>query len=99
MTIAIAQFHVEKWDEKPYRQGDDGRKLTKATVRQTFSGDIEGEGVTEYLMAYRADGTADFTGMQTIDGKVGGKRGVLVLRITGDFNGKCAKANAEVLRG
>src|SRR5216110_3221869 len=98
MTTATGQFHVEKWDETPYRQADDGRKLTRATVRQTFRGDIEGEGVTEYLMAYKADGTANFTGLQTIDGRIAGKKGMVVLRLSGEFDGKCAKATPRCCR-
>ena len=99
MTHATAQFHVDKWDETALREGDGKRKLTHATVKQTFKGDIEGEGVAEYLMAYKADGTADFTGLQTIDGKIGGKSGILVLRLSGDFDGKRAKATTQIVEG
>lgn len=99
MTTASGEFKVGKWDEKAFDEGKDGRKLTRATVTQTFQGDIEGEAVTEYLMAYRADGTADFTGLQRIEGKVGGKHGVLVMRLEGAFDGKAAKARTEIVTG
>lgn len=99
MPNASGEIQIKGWDEKPFQEGKDGRKLTRATVKQTFTGDIEGEAVTEYLMAYRADGTADFTGLQRIEGKVGGKTGAFVMRLSGSFDGKKAKAETIVVTG
>ena len=41
---ANARFAITNWDEKPYSEGPDLPKLTRATVTKTFTGDIEGEG-------------------------------------------------------
>ena len=99
MPTATGEFHIEGWDEQVFEDGHDGRKLTRATVRQSFSGDIQGEGLAEYLMAYRPDGTADFTGLQRIAGKVAGIKGVIVLRLSGQFDGTNTWAETTVVSG
>jgi hypothetical protein len=38
---ASARFAIKNWDEKPYSEGQNEPKLTRATVTKTFSGDIE----------------------------------------------------------
>jgi hypothetical protein len=41
---ANARFAIQSWDEKPYGEGQDLPRLTRATVTKAFTGDIEGEG-------------------------------------------------------
>lgn len=89
-TSASATFTLDGWDEQPYAELEDGRKLTRASVKQTFAGDIVGEGTVEWLMAYRPDGTADFVGLQHIVGRLGGKSGSFVLSTSGTFDGQAA---------
>jgi hypothetical protein len=55
--IANAHFAIKSWDEKPYSEGPDQPKLTRASVTKTFTGDLAGEGHVEYLMAYASDGS------------------------------------------
>jgi hypothetical protein len=50
---ANARFALKAWDEKPYSEGVDLPKLTRASVTKTFTGDLEGDGQVEYLMVYR----------------------------------------------
>ena len=45
---ANARFALKGWDEKPYSEGQDLPKLTRATVTKTYTGDIAGEGQIEY---------------------------------------------------
>ena len=71
-TVATARFAIKSWDEKPYSEGHDLPKLTRAAVTKTFSGDIEGEGHVEYLMMYRSDGSATFVGLERVVGHVDG---------------------------
>ena len=63
---ANARFAIKSWDEKPYSEGKDVPKLTRASVVKTFTGDIEGEGRVEYLMMYRGDGSATFVSGGTL---------------------------------
>jgi hypothetical protein len=96
---AHAQFAIKSWDEKPYSEGPDLPKLTQATVKKTFSGDIDGEGQVEYLMMYRGDGSATFIGLERITAKVGGKAGTFVLQRSGVFEDGQAKESYSVVPG
>jgi hypothetical protein len=84
-NVANSRFTITSWDEKPYSEGHDLPKLTRAVVVKTFAGDIVGEGHVEYLMMYRGDGSASFVGIERVVGNVAGKAGSFVLQRTGIF--------------
>jgi len=94
-----ARFAIKSWDEKPYSEGPDQPKLTRASVTKTFTGDIEGEGHVEYLMMYRSDGTAAFVGLERVTASLAGKTGSFVLQRTGVFEGGQAKESYSVIAG
>jgi hypothetical protein len=96
---ANARFAIKGWDEKPYGEGQDLPKLTRASVTKTYTGDIAGEGQVEYLMMYRSDGSATFVGLERVVGRVGGKSGSFVLQRTGIFEGGQAKESYFVIPG
>lgn len=96
---ANARFAIKSWDEKPYSEGQDQPKLTRASVMKTFTGDIEGEGQVEYVMMYRSDGSATFVGLERIVGRIGGKAGTFVLQRTGVFENGQAKESYSVIPG
>jgi hypothetical protein len=96
-TLSNATFQITGWDENPV---DDktvvSHKLTKAHVTCTFEGDIEGEGIAEYLMVYPTDEKASFVGLQQIKGSVRGNKGTVVLEVFGTFENGIAKAEWSV---
>jgi hypothetical protein len=96
---ANARFAIKNWDEKPYGEGQDGPRLTRASVTKTYTGDIDGEGQVEYLMMYRTDGSAMFVGLERVVGQVGGRTGSFVLQRTGIFEGGQAKESYSVIPG
>ena len=96
---ANARFAIKSWDEKPYSEGKDLPKLTRASVSKTYSGDIAGEGQVEYTMMYRSDGSATFVGLERIVGRIAGKIGSFVLQRTGVFEGGQAKESYSVIPG
>ena len=96
---ANARFAIKSWDEKPYSEGEDLPKMTKAAVTKTLTGDIDGEGHVEYLMMYRSDGSATFVGLERITGRIGGKAGTFVLQRTGVFESGQAKESYSVVPG
>ena len=98
LAQAKGGFEINKWDEKP-AGAVGGPKVTRATVTQRFTGDIKGTGTTEYLMVYRPDKTAQYSGVQVIRGSVGGKKGSFALRLRGYFDGKRAVTRWEVVPG
>jgi hypothetical protein len=98
-TTANARFTIKSWDEKPYSEGPDLPKMTRATVTKTFTGDIEGEGQVEYVMMYRPDGSATFVGLERITGRIGEKSGSFVLERSGVFESGQAKESFSVVPG
>ena len=99
MQTAHARFAITSWDEKPWDEGEDRPKLTRASVARTYTGDIEGTGRVEYLMMYRPDGSATFVGLERVAGRIGGRSGSFVLQRTGVFEGGQAKETYSVVAG
>jgi Protein of unknown function (DUF3224) len=92
------KLKIESWDEKPYRELDDGRKFTKADVVLGGDGDIES--VTfEAIMFYAADGTSTFLSLMQISGKIGGRSGSFVLEGRGTYDGTTASSSYTVIPG
>ncbi len=96
---ADARFAIKRWDEVPYSEGPDQPRLTRGTVTKVYTGDIEGEGLVEYLMMYRGDGSAAFVGLERVVGRIGGKTGSFVLQRTGVFESGQAKESYSVIPG
>jgi hypothetical protein len=99
MAQATGTFTVSSWDENTYEELDGSGKLTKATVRFAFSGDLEGQGQWDAVMYYGDDGTATFTGYQRNVGTLGGRPGTFVLRADGTFENGEAKSTWQVVDG
>jgi hypothetical protein len=78
---------------------DGGLKLARASVADTFHGDIEGEATLEYLLAYREDGSASFVGLERVVGRVGSRSGSFVLQHSGTVEGGKVQATWSVLPG
>ena len=97
VTHAKGIAEIKKWDEKPYQEFDEGGKLAKATVTQAFTGDIEGEGICEYLMAYPNANTASYVGLQQVSAKIGGKQGRFILQVNGTYDGTTASGSWFVI--
>jgi hypothetical protein len=95
-TQATGTFKIESWDEEPH---DEGGGLARASVTQTFSGEISGAGRADWLMWYRADKTADFAGYLQVDGGIGDRSGSVVFQSTGAFDGKEAAGPVEIVAG
>lgn len=96
---ASARFAVKSWDEKPYSEGENLPKLTRASVTKAYTGDIVGEGHVEYLMMYRGDGSATYVGLERVVGRIAGKSGSFVLQRTGVFEDGQAKESYFVIPG
>jgi len=96
--VAKGDFEIKDWNEKPAGSAG-GPKVTRATVTQKFSGGIKGTGTTEYLMVYRPDKTAEYSGVQIIKGSIGARKGSFALRLRGKFDGKRAVTSWEVVPG
>jgi hypothetical protein len=98
-TRAKGTFEVKGWDEKPFSEVEGGPKLTHASVSKALHGDIEAEGKLEYLMAYHADGTASFAGLERITGRIGDRSGSFVLEHSGSDDGSAADDTYTIVPG
>lgn len=99
MTTLTGEFQLASWDEHTYLDLEGERKLTRASVAQHFSGDLEGEGTVEWLMCYAEDGTARFVGMQHVEGTADGRKGSVVFQTVGAFDGAKAVGTWSVVPG
>jgi hypothetical protein len=93
---AIGQFKITGGHEEAYSDRGEGR-LTRSGGAQAFSGGIEGTGRIEWLMCYRADRTAEFVGLQEIDGTLDGRRGSFVLTSVGSHDGIRSKGTWRIV--
>ena len=102
-TPASATFQVKGWDEKTWdgklARDTKGAKVTRASVKVVYKGDIEGEGQREYLMIYREDETGNAIGLERIVGKVGGRSGSFVIQSNGTFVGHSTKGTWFIVPG
>lgn len=87
------------WDETAYEEFEGGRKLTLTSVKQKFSGEIDGEGTASWLASYLPDGTAEYSGFQRIVGSIGGREGSVLLRMSGGYDGTTARSIWSVVEG
>jgi hypothetical protein len=97
MTTWKGEAPVTSWDEDTFVEMEDGRKLTRASVTQKFTGDLEGTGRVDWLMCYADDGTAHYVGLQRIESTVKGQEGSIVLESNGAFDGKVASGTLSVI--
>lgn len=86
MQTASGEFTITGGHEETYSERNPGR-LVRAGGTQAFSGSIDGVGRIEWLMCFRADRTADFVGLQEVEGAIDGRRGALVLASVGSHDG------------
>lgn len=102
-THAASKFEMKGWDEKTWDGQDykavSGAKLTRAEMRYAYHGDLKAESSAQLLMTYRDDETADYVGLEKIDGTLGGKKGSFVLQLTGGFDGTTARVNSVIVPG
>lgn len=98
-SIAIGSFAIDQWDEKPVRENPEGGHLALASVRQTYSGDLEGQGQVEFQMLHAADKSARFIGYERVDCTLAGKRGSFYLEHQGTFSIGVASSRFKVVNG
>ena len=96
---AEGTFKVSGWDENTYQELDGQQKLTKASMEFGYAGGIEGTGRSETLMYYREDGTAVYTGLERIVGRLGDRSGSLVVYAYGTYDGGEARTVWRVVNG
>lgn len=98
-TRITPTFVVKSWDEKSWHEGTDGRKLTRATMVYTYTGDMEGESRIESVMCYRDKTWASFVGIEHFVGTINGRTGSCVFQGSGIFDNGVARSTSPVVAG
>jgi Protein of unknown function (DUF3224) len=86
-THATGKINVKTYEPTAYDQPAEGPALVRIHVVEEFSGDIEGEGVAEFLQATGGEDEASFVGVERVRGSIGGKSGTFVLQDEGTLKG------------
>jgi hypothetical protein len=93
------EFQVTGWDEDTYQKLGGKGKLTRAHIGQDYTGDLVAKGTWNLHMCYLPDGTAVYTGLGRVAGKLAGGKGSFVMESRGTFDGKAAKSTWKVIPG
>jgi hypothetical protein len=94
-----AVITVHKYEPAAYQEPPEGPSLVKIHVEETFTGDIDGDGVAEFLQVARGDGSASFVGIERVEGKVAGREGAFVLQDAGIVEGNVVSGEWFVVPG
>jgi Protein of unknown function (DUF3224) len=98
-THATGRIDVRTYEPQPYEEVDEGPNLVEIHVSESFSGDIEGEGVVRFLQAVRKDGSASFVGIERVTASIGGRTGSFLLQDAGTLEGNTVKGEWFVIPG
>ena len=98
-VCADAAITVDKYEPAAYEQPIEGPALLRIHVEERFSGDIDGDGVAEFLQISRADGSASFVGVERVTGRVAGRSGTFVLQDVGVVEGNVVSGEWFVVPG
>ncbi|NHQ85677.1 DUF3224 domain-containing protein [Iodobacter sp. HSC-16F04] len=81
-------FVAKGWSEIAFHESAGAGKLSRASIGNTLTGDLTGDGVLEYLLSYprKAGGDVAFMGYERITGKIAEYEGSFVLRHDGLFS-------------
>jgi hypothetical protein len=98
-THATGRIEVKTYEPQAYEEVDGGPNLVEIHVTETFSGDIDGEGVVRFLQAVRDDGSASFVGIERVTGSIAGRQGSFLLQDAGTLEGNVVKGDWFVIPG
>lgn len=98
-TRANAVITVHKYEPEAYEEPAEGPTLTRIHVEESFSGDVTGDGVVEFLQAARADGQASFVGIERVTGTVAGRSGTFLLQDAGTVENNIVNGTWFVVPG
>lgn len=97
-THAKAKVTVESSEANPYDQTVNPA-LTEINIKETFTGDMDGESTVRALALQRADKSSNQVSMQRFSGKLAGRLGTFVLQGSETVENGKIKANWFVVPG
>ena len=96
---ASGTFQTNSYDMVPFHEVEGAPTLLHYKQNDTFSGDIQGEGINQNVVVMNADGSATFIGYQRIVGKLGDRSGSFVLQHAGKTVGSITTGTWTVVPG
>jgi hypothetical protein len=96
---ATGRIAVKTYEPKVFDEMSGGPSLSDIHVTETFSGDIEGDGVVHFVQAAGPDGSASFVGIERVRGSIDGKKGSFLLQDRGTVVGKDVAGEWFVIPG
>jgi hypothetical protein len=96
---ATGRITVHSYEPAPYDEPAEGPALVRIHVAESFSGDIEGDGIAEFLQVSVADNSASFVGVERVTGRVGDRSGTFVLQDAGTLSGTTVSGTWFVVPG
>lgn len=90
-------FQITDWQESVSKSFEQGTKLSKALVSQTYSGDITGSSEVQYQLNYETTGNACFNGFEFFTGNLGDAPCQLTLKHDGTFEKGVAKSQFVII--
>jgi len=80
-TRATAAFDITGWEQTDYGGEGGGPKLSRATVKKAFRGDLEGTSTAELLMCGGPEGGgAGYIAQEVVTASLGGRSGTFVMQ-------------------
>jgi len=80
MTRVTSEFEIKGWEDSAYPDNADGSKLSRATVKKAFKGELEGTSTAEVLMHAGQDGAATYIAWEQVEGRIGDRRGTFTIQ-------------------
>lgn len=91
-------FQITGWDETTEQTFDNGAKLNIASVKQAYTGAIQGNSEIKYIMYYHPSGNADFAGFEYIKAQINGQETGLTLKHDGKFENGVASSHFLIVQ-
>src|SRR5215470_15173496 len=80
---ATGRTEVSKYVPTTFDELPEGPTLLEVQLTETFSGDIQGEGIGRVIQAVRKDRSAAFAGIERVRGSMAGRSGTFLLQVKG----------------
>lgn len=91
-------FQILDWQESTEQALNMNTKVSKALIKQQYSGVIQGSSNTHYLLYYSEDGDATFTGFEVITGNINEQAYQLTLKHNGHFINGVASSQFVIIQ-
>ncbi|HEV8549107.1 MAG TPA: DUF3224 domain-containing protein [Polyangiaceae bacterium] len=96
---AVAYTAVTAYTPTTFDDLPDAPVLVDVQLTETFSGDIEGQGIARVIQATHHDGSAAFAGFERVRGSIAERKGTFVLQVRGTVAGRAMNAEWFVVPG